>query len=98
MKLKFADQEVEGYALLLDGSDTTFLGSDALARLGLRKRSERLTIKTVSGTARINSVSKALPKNESESMNIESAVCVGELPIMSPTIKVRKDYILALLS
>lgn len=53
VKLDSADREID------NGFGTTLISWDALARLGLRRNSKRLTIKTVTDTARINSVSKA---------------------------------------
>lgn len=85
VKLRSSHEEVICYSLLDNWSGTTLSRSDELALLNLKEPGEPLTIKAVSETAKVNAVSRAFqekPVDETESKNIETAVVVGELPIL----------------
>lgn len=89
VKLESADRQIICCALLDSESQTALIWSDELSWLGYRQKRVPLTIKIFSGAAKTSSVSSAfpaLPMDESEAVNIESAMVVTEPPIMRPTI------------
>lgn len=92
---KSADREIISYALLDNGSGTTFINSDALARLSVKQRSESFAKISVSENAKISLVSgafQASPVDALQSVKIKVAAAVRELPIMRLNQKVPDKF------
>lgn len=84
VRLRSAGRETIGYALLDNESDMNLISSNTQSRCGKSQKTEPFTIKMEGRTMRSSSVSsvfQALPIDESESVNIESAKVAGELPL-----------------